>query len=241
MELDRDQESRSPPLRWTLRRPSPRWWCPTASTSRTTPICSPRAPKIAHIDLIDEDLLAKDPARGGDPCIHQPRTTIPPEAIAFLREKLTAAGIGQSSLHRGSESRRSGPPPGSSTIIRCISAAGWWSARAGRAMSGLPDEVVLTLGPGYGLRYRQPRLPPGSAWSCSRSTVPRAGRCWMWAAAQRDPGHRARCCSAAITPTASRSTPPPCGSPRRNSAINHTGDRVTFHCGDLVEKGQRQL
>ncbi len=50
------------------------------------------ARKIAHIDLIDEDLLARD---RGTAIIHlyiDPQDN-PPEAVAFLRERLTAADV----------------------------------------------------------------------------------------------------------------------------------------------------
>lgn len=50
------------------------------------------APKIAHIDLIDEELLEKDVTKALIHIYISPDDN-PAEAIAFLREKYTAAGI----------------------------------------------------------------------------------------------------------------------------------------------------
>ena len=190
------------------------------------------APKIAHIDLIDEDLLAKDPAKAVIHVYISPDDN-PAEAIAFLREKLTAAGIGQSisteavkqeewstawkqyyhPLHLG---RR---------LVVCPS---WESYE--RA----PDEVVLTLDPGMAfgtgshdttrlcLELLEEHCAPG------RTVLDVGSGSGILAIASVLLG-----CDHAdgveIDPTAVRVA-------QENSAINHTGDRVTFHCGDLVEK-----
>ena len=53
------------------------------------------APKIAHIDLIDEELLQKDVTKALIHIYISPDDN-PAEAIAFLREKYTAAGIANS-------------------------------------------------------------------------------------------------------------------------------------------------
>ena len=50
------------------------------------------AREIAHIDLIDEELLARDRAHAIIHLYLDPQDN-PPEAVAFLRERLTAAGI----------------------------------------------------------------------------------------------------------------------------------------------------
>ena len=50
------------------------------------------AREIAHIDLIDEDLLARDRATSIIHLYIDPQDN-PPEAVAFLRERLTAAAI----------------------------------------------------------------------------------------------------------------------------------------------------
>ncbi len=50
------------------------------------------AREIAHIDLIDEDLLARDRAHSLIHLYIDPEDN-PPEAVAFLRERLAAAGI----------------------------------------------------------------------------------------------------------------------------------------------------
>lgn len=190
------------------------------------------APKIAHIDLIDEDLLAKDPAKAVIHVYISPDDN-PAEAIAFLREKLTAVGIGQSisteavkqeewstawkqyyhPLHLG---RR---------LVVCPS---WESYE--RA----PDEVVLTLDPGMAfgtgshdttrlcLELLEEHCAPG------RTVLDVGSGSGILAIASVLLG-----CDHAdgveIDPTAVRVA-------QENSAINHTGDRVTFHCGDLVEK-----
>lgn len=190
------------------------------------------APKIAHIDLIDEDLLAKDPAKAVIHVYISPDDN-PAEAIAFLREKLTAAGIGQSisteavkqeewstawkqyyhPLHLG---RR---------LVVCPS----WES-----YEGAPDEVVLTLDPGMAfgtgshdttrlcLELLEEHCAPG------RTVLDVGSGSGILAIASVLLG-----CDHAdgveIDPTAVRVA-------QENSAINHTGDRVTFHCGDLVEK-----
>lgn len=51
------------------------------------------AMEIAHIDLIDEDLLAKDRSKGFVHIYLEPEMN-PAEAVAFLTERYTAAGIG---------------------------------------------------------------------------------------------------------------------------------------------------
>lgn len=51
------------------------------------------AREIAHIDLIDEELLAKDRTRSLIHLYLSPEDN-PAEALAFLKERLTAAGIG---------------------------------------------------------------------------------------------------------------------------------------------------
>lgn len=51
------------------------------------------AREIAHIDLIDEELLARDRTHAVIHLYLDPQDN-PPEAVAFLRERLTAAGIG---------------------------------------------------------------------------------------------------------------------------------------------------
>ena len=51
-----------------------------------------QALEIAHIDLIDEDLLARDRAHSVIHLYLDPADN-PPEAVAFLRERLTGAGI----------------------------------------------------------------------------------------------------------------------------------------------------
>ncbi len=48
--------------------------------------------EIAHIDLIDEDLLAKDRTKARIHLYYSPETS-PNEALAYLSERLTAAGI----------------------------------------------------------------------------------------------------------------------------------------------------
>ncbi len=53
--------------------------------------------EIAHIDLIDEELLGKDRAHSIIHLYIDPQDN-PPEAVAFLRERLTAAGIGHEVL-----------------------------------------------------------------------------------------------------------------------------------------------
>ena len=53
--------------------------------------------EIAHIDLIDEALLGKDRAHSIIHLYVDPQDN-PPEAVAFLRERLTAAGIGHEVL-----------------------------------------------------------------------------------------------------------------------------------------------
>ena len=145
------------------------------------------APKIAHIDLIDEDLLAKDPAKAVIHVYISPDDN-PAEAIAFLREKLTAAGIGQSisteavkqeewstawkqyyhPLHLG---RR---------LVVCPS---WESYE--RA----PDEVVLTLDPGMAFGTGKPRHHPALPGAARGALCPGpdGAGCGQ---RQRDPGHR---------------------------------------------------
>ncbi len=55
------------------------------------------AREIAHIDLIDEELLARDRTRATLHVYISPEES-PAEAVAFLRERFTAAGIGHELL-----------------------------------------------------------------------------------------------------------------------------------------------
>ncbi|MBS4786028.1 MAG: 50S ribosomal protein L11 methyltransferase [Clostridiales bacterium] len=190
------------------------------------------APKIAHIDLIDEELLQKDVTRALIHIYISPDDN-PAEAIAFLREKYTAAGI---------ENRIS------TESVRQEEWATAWKTyyhptKLGERLVVCPSweeyqpaegEVVITL-------------DPGMAFGTGSHDTTRL--CLQLLEQHCAPGKRVldigsgsgilaissvllgcdRAVGVEIDPTAVRVA-------RENSAINHTDDRVEFLCGDLVQQ-----
>ena len=86
-------------------------------------------PQIAHIDLIDEDLLARSRTEA---ILHLylPPEENPAEASAFLTHRLEAFPIASRPTKRWP--RRTGPMPGSVFITPPTWVNGWWYAPAGR-------------------------------------------------------------------------------------------------------------
>ena len=190
------------------------------------------APKIAHIDLIDEELLQKDVTKALIHIYISPDDN-PQEAVAFLTEKYTAAGIANT---LSTESVRQEewatawknyyhPIKLGSRLVVCPS---WEEYQA------QPDEVIITLDPGMAfgtgthdttrlcLQLLEQFCAPG------RQVLDVGSGSGILAISSVLLG-----CSAAtgveIDPTAVRVA-------QENSELNHTQDRVQFLCGDLVSK-----
>ena len=190
------------------------------------------APKIAHIDLIDEELLQKDVTRALIHIYISPDDN-PAEAIAFLREKYTAAGI---------ENRIS------TESVRQEEWATAWKTyyhptKLGERLVVCPSweeyqpaegEVVITLDPGMAfgtgshdttrlcLQLLEQHCAPGKQVLDIGSGSGILAISSVLLGCDRAVGVE-------IDPTAVRVA-------RENSAINHTDDRVEFLCGDLVQQ-----
>ena len=190
------------------------------------------APKIAHIDLIDEELLQKDVTRALIHIYISPDDN-PAEAIAFLREKYTAAGI---------ENRIS------TESVRQEEWATAWKTyyhptKLGERLVVCPSweeyqpaegEVVITLDPGMAfgtgshdttrlcLQLLEQYCAPGKQVLDIGSGSGILAISSVLLGCDRAVGVE-------IDPTAVRVA-------RENSAINHTDDRVDFLCGDLVQQ-----
>ncbi len=190
------------------------------------------APKIAHIDLIDEELLQKDVTRALIHIYISPDDN-PAEAIAFLREKYTAAGI---------ENRIS------TESVRQEEWATAWKTyyhptKLGERLVVCPSweeyqpaegEVVITLDPGMAfgtgshdttrlcLQLLEQYCAPGKQVLDIGSGSGILAISSVLLGCDRAVGVE-------IDPTAVRVA-------RENSAINHTDDRVEFLCGDLVQQ-----
>ena len=81
------------------------------------------APKIAHIDLIDEDLLQKDREHGIIHIYISPEEN-PAEAVSFLHERLQSEGIPHE-IDTESVQEKPGLLPGKNIIIPLSWASGW--------------------------------------------------------------------------------------------------------------------
>lgn len=129
------------------------------------------APKIAHIDLIDEELLQKDVTKALIHIYISPDDN-PAEAIAFLREKYTAAGIANSISTTAVKQEEWATAWKQYSTPRSWAIA-WWSARPGRSMKSSPKR---SSSPWTRVWLSAPAAttPPGSAWNSWRSTAPRA-------------------------------------------------------------------
>ena len=187
---------------------------------------------IAHVDLIEQELRDKDKNTVIVHLYLSPDEN-PAEVLELLRQRLLASeldaslavtGIEEEDWENGWKAFYHAMELGDRLAV-CPS---WESYE--RA----PDEVVLTLDPGMAfgtgshdttrlcLELLEEHCAPG------RTVLDVGSGSGILAIASVLLG-----CDHAdgveIDPTAVRVA-------QENSAINHTGDRVTFHCGDLVEK-----
>lgn len=190
------------------------------------------APKIAHIDLIDEELLQKDVTKALIHVYISPDDN-PAEAIAFLSEKYTAAGIANTISTQNVRQEEWAtawktyyhPTKLGERLVVCPS---WESyERTG-------DEVVITLDPGMAfgtgshdttrlcLQLLEQQCAPG------KQVLDIGSGSGILAISSALLGCK-RAVGVEIDPTAVRVA-------RENSAINHTDDRVEFLCGDLVQQ-----
>ena len=190
------------------------------------------APKIAHIDLIDEELLEKDVTKALIHIYISPDDN-PAEAIAFLREKYTAAGIANTISTTAVKQEEWAtawkqyyhPQKLGNRLVVCPS----WEEYEKQ-----PEEVIITLDPGMAfgtgshdttrlcLEFLEEHCAPGKKVLDVGSG---SGILAISAALLGCDG----AVGVEIDPTAVRVA-------EENSAINHTDDRVQFICGDLVQK-----
>lgn len=191
------------------------------------------APKIAHIDLIDEELLEKDVTKALIHIYISPDDN-PAEAIAFLREKYTAAGIANTISTTAVKQEEWAtawkqyyhPQKLGNRLVVCPS----WEEYEKQ-----PEEVIITLDPGMAFGTGSHDTTRLCLEFLEEHWRPPARRCWMWAAAAVSWPFRQRCW-AAMAPVGVEIDPTAVRVAEENSAINHTDDRVQFICGDLVQK-----
>lgn len=189
------------------------------------------APKIAHIDLIDEELLQKDVSKAVIHIYISPEEN-PVEAISFLRERLDAARIpcelGQGAVKEEEWAtawkKYYHPLEIGQRLLVCPS---WEECDA-------KGRVKLTLDPGMAfgtgthdttrlcLELLETAAGPGKQMLDVGSGSGILSIAGALLGCDRVLGVE-------IDEMAVRVA-------RENSAINHTEDRVTFLCGDLVEK-----
>ena len=140
---------------------------------------------IAHIDLIDEDLLAKDRNKAFVHIYLEPDVS-PSEAVAFLSERYNAEGIKHSielldcleEDWRNNWKKYFKPfPVGDKIMIKPS-----WEERAGEMITMPATAKFSTLI--RALRSaRAVTKPQGFALKCAKSTLKRATRFLMWVAA----------------------------------------------------------
>jgi hypothetical protein len=155
---------------------------PTEDTERAAAICSMAADagiyiedysdleaevqEIAHIDLIEKDLLEKDRTHS---LIHlylkQERALT--EAVEFLKERFAAEGIAYE-LHTEDVREGTGRTTGKNTIMRRRSARGWPSVPHGRPTS-LPGKRRSSGSIPAWLSAPAPMRQRGSVCAFSRS------------------------------------------------------------------------
>lgn len=190
------------------------------------------APKIAHIDLIDEELLKKDVTKAVIHLYISPDES-PLEAIAFLREKYELAGIGNSiSTEQVKQEEWATawktyyhPIKLGERLVVCPS---WEEYHAAQG------EVVITLDPGMAfgtgshdttrlcLQLLEQHCAPGKRVLDVGSGSGILGISSVLLGCDSALGVE-------IDPTAVRVA-------NENSALNGTADRARFVCGDLVEQ-----
>lgn len=171
------------------------------------------APKIAHIDLIDEELLEKDVTKALIHIYISPDDN-PAEAIAFLREKYTAAGIANTISTTAVKQEEWAtawkqyyhPQKLGNRLVVCPS----WEEYEKQ-----PEEVIITLDPGMAFGTGSHDTTRLCLEFLEEHCAP-ARRCWMWAAAAVSWPFRQRCW-AAMAPWAWRLTPLRCVWQRRTA------------------------
>ena len=170
------------------------------------------APKIAHIDLIDEELLQKDVTKALIHIYISPDDN-PAEAIAFLREKYTAAGIANSISTTAVKQEEWAtawkqyyhPQKLGNRLVVCPS----WEEYEKQ-----PEEVIITLDPGMAFGTGSHDTTRLCLEFLEEHCAP--GKCWMWAAAAVFWRFR-RCCWAVTGLWAWRSIPQRYGWQRRTA------------------------
>jgi len=190
------------------------------------------APRIAHIDLIDEELLQKDVTKAIIHIYISPEEN-PAEGISYLKERLEQAGI---PFSIGSESVKEEewatawkkyyhPLKLGNRLVVCPS----WEEYA-----PVGDEVIITLDPGMAfgtgthdttrlcLQLLEQYAAPG------KTMLDVGSGSGILAISAALLGCK-EAVGVEIDEMAVRVA-------RENSQINHTDDRVTFLCGDLVSK-----